>query len=179
MKTEKISTNVQSHTLKITLAAVYVAIAVAGSTFSVPVFGSRCSPAQHLINIICAVTLGPAWAVAAAFCASLIRNLMGIGTLFAFPGSMFGALLAGLLYKYFKKLLAAYLGEVFGTAVLGGLTAYPVAAYVLHIKGAALFAYIFPFFISTAGGTLAAVVILFAMDKSGILKRISIEKHDI
>lgn len=177
MKTEKIRTdnaNTQSSTLKLTLTAVYTAVAVVGSTFSVPVFGARCSPIQHLINIIAAVTLGPAWAVASAFCASVIRNLLSIGTLFAFPGSMFGAFCAGILYKHFKKLPAAYIGEVFGTAILGGLAAYPVAKYILNLEKAALLAYIFPFFISTAGGTIAAVVIMIALDKTGVLKKISI-----
>ena len=61
--------------------------------------------------------------------ASLIRNLLGLGSLMAFPGSMFGALLCGLVYEKTGNIAATLVGEVFGTAILGGLCAYPVAIY--------------------------------------------------
>ena len=48
--------------------------------------------------------LGPAWSVGVAFCASVIRNLTGLGSLMAFPGSMVGALCCGLMYKFSKRL---------------------------------------------------------------------------
>ena len=89
---------------KLVLTAVFAAVAVVGSLFSFPVFGSKCAPVQHLINVLCAVILGPGYGVAAAFVSSLIRNLLGLGTLLAFPGSMCGALLAGILYHYIKKM---------------------------------------------------------------------------
>ena len=76
---------------KIAFTAVLAAFAVVGSFISFPVFGAKCAPAQHLANILGAVFLGPAWNVAAAFVASLIRNLIGAGTPLAFPGSMCGA----------------------------------------------------------------------------------------
>lgn len=161
---------------KLTLTAVFAAIAVVGSLFSFPVFGSKCAPIQHLVNILCAVFLGPWWGLAAAFIASLIRNLLGLGTLLAFPGSMCGALLSGILYRYIRKLPAAYIGEVVGTAVIGGMLAYPVAAFVMNNAGAALFTFVVPFLISTAGGTIIAIVILLAMKQSGFLDKI---KSDI
>ena len=102
---------------KLTLTAFLAAIAVAGSLFSFPVLGSRCSPIQHLVNVMCAVLLGPWYGLAAAFLAALIRNILGLGTLLAFPGSMCGALLSSLLYKWIKKLPAAYVGEVVGTGI--------------------------------------------------------------
>ena len=88
---------------KLTVTAILAAVAVVGSLFSFPVFGSKCAPVQHLVNILCAVTVGPWWALAQAFIAALIRNLLGLGSPLAFPGSMCGALLGGLLYKYGKK----------------------------------------------------------------------------
>lgn len=87
------------NTKKLATASILCAVAVVGSLFSFPVFGSKCAPVQHMVNIICAVLLGPAYGVGAAFVASLIRNLLGLGSLMAFPGSMFGALLCGLVYK--------------------------------------------------------------------------------
>lgn len=85
--------NYKSNLKKMTLTAIFVAISVVGSMFSFPVFGSKCAPVQHLVNILCAVTVGPWWGLAQAFAASLIRNLTGLGTLLAFPGSICGALI--------------------------------------------------------------------------------------
>lgn len=86
------------------MAGVLVAVAVAGSLISFPVAGSKCAPVQHMVNICAAVFLGPAWGVGVAFCASIIRNLTGLGSLMAFPGSMVGALCCGLMYRFSKKL---------------------------------------------------------------------------
>ena len=112
-------------------AGLLTAVAVVGSLFSFPAFGSNCAPVQHMVNIICAVLLWPWYGVGVAFSASLLRNLLGLGTLMAFPGSMFGALLCGLAYALCRKVSAACLAEVFGTAVLGGLAAYPVAILLI------------------------------------------------
>ena len=121
----------QTNTKKLAVAAVFCAVAVAGSLFSFPVFGSKCSPVQHMVNILCAVLLGPGYGLGAAFAAALIRNLLGLGSLMAFPGSMFGALICGLVYQKTQNIPATLIGEVFGTSVLGGLTAYPVAVFLM------------------------------------------------
>lgn len=160
----------RSNTKKLVITAIFAAVAVVGSTFSVPVFGSKCAPVQHLVNILAAVLLGPSWAVGAAFVASIIRNLLGLGTLLAFPGSMCGALLAGILYKSVKKLPAAYFGEVFGTGIIGGILSYPVAYLIMGNKSAALFTFVVPFLISTCGGTILAIVITLALHKAGVLE---------
>ena len=112
--------NSRSRIEKLTLTALFTAIAVVGSMFSFPIFGSKCAPVQHLVNVLCAVTVGPWWGLGQAFLAALIRNLTGLGSPLAFPGSMCGALLGGLLYRYGKKLPFAYIGEVFGTGIIGG-----------------------------------------------------------
>lgn len=160
----------KSNTKKLALTAIFAAIAVVGSMFSIPVLGSKCAPVQHLVNILGAVFLGPWWALAAAFIASLIRNLLGLGTLLAFPGSMCGAFLAGILYKYMKILPAAYIGEVFGTAVIGGMLAYPISAVLLGNESAALFTFVVPFLISTVGGTVIAIVVTLALKNAGALE---------
>ena len=130
----------KSNLKKLTVTAILAAVAVVGSLFSFPVFGSKCAPVQHMVNILCAVTVGPWWALAQAFIASLIRNLLGLGSPLAFPGSMCGALIGGLYYKFSKKLPLAYIGELFGTGIIGALAAYPIAVYVIG-KEAALFVY--------------------------------------
>ena len=158
---------------KLTAAGVLTAVAVVGSLFSFPVFGSKCAPIQHMVNIVCAVFLGPWYGVGAAFAASLIRNLLGLGSLMAFPGSMVGALLCGLVYHKCRRLIPTCLAEMLGTSVLGGLAAYPVAILLMNQPAAtvAFYAYIIPFFISTAAGSLIAGVVLLAMDRAGLLQR--------
>lgn len=161
------------NTKKLALAALFCALAVVGSLFSFPVFGSKCAPVQHLVNILCAVLLGPWYGVGVAFVASLLRNLLGLGSLMAFPGSMIGALLCGIVYWKTKNLLATLVGEVFGTTVLGGLCAYPVAIFLMGKSAAdiAFYAYIVPFLISTAGGAVIAAVILVSLKKAGALSK--------
>ena len=157
---------------KLAVAGVFCAVAVVGSMFSFPVFGSKCAPVQHMVNILCAVLLGPGYGLGAAFAASLIRNLLGLGSLLAFPGSMFGALLCGLIYKKTKNIPATLAGEVFGTAVLGGLCAYPIAILFMGKSAAelAFYVYIIPFMISTAAGALISAVLIFCLKKSGVLR---------
>ena len=158
---------------KLAVAAVFCAVAVVGSLLSFPVFGSKCAPVQHMVNILCAVLLGPAYGVGVAFAASLIRNLFGLGSLMAFPGSMFGALLCGLVFWRFKNIPATLLAEVFGTAVLGGLCAYPVAIFLMGQNAAAIafYAYIVPFLISTAAGAIISAVLIYSLKQAGLLHK--------
>ena len=156
---------------KLALAGMFCALAVVGSVFSFPIFGSKCAPVQHMVNILCAVLLGPYYGVGVAFVASLLRNLLGLGSLMAFPGSMFGALLCGLTYHKTKQLLPTLVAEVFGTSILGGLCAYPVAILLMGKSAGdiAFYAYIIPFLVSTAGGAIIAGVLLFSLQRSGAL----------
>lgn len=167
-------------TKKLVIAAMLIAIGVIGGAWSIPVGASKCAPIQHMINILCATVLGPWYGVAAAFVISLIRVMMGTGTLLAFPGSMCGALLAGLLCAAFKRFdipgidkalgkgtLGAVLGELFGTAVIGGILSYPIAVFMLG-KTAAVYTYIFPFFVSTFGGTVIGTVLYAALRRTKI-----------
>lgn len=154
---------------RLTLTAVLTAVSIVGSTLSFPAFGAKCAPVQHLVNVLCAVLLGPGYGVMAAFMASLIRNILGLGSLLAFPGSICGALLSALLYRRFRVLPAALIGELVGTGLLGGLLAYPVAALFMGNSRAAIFSFIIPFFVSTAGGTAIAAVVLPILKRSGVL----------
>ena len=158
---------------KLTIAGVLVAVAVVGSLFSIPVLGAKCSPVQHMVNVLGAVLLGPWYGVAVAFVASLLRNLLGLGGLMAFPGSMCGALLCGILYHKTKNLLATLAGEVFGTGIIGGLLAWPVAVFLMGKAAGdiAFYAYIVPFLVSTVGGSIIAGVVLIALEKNSTLKK--------
>ena len=128
---------------KLALAGMFCAVAVVGSVFSFPVFGSKCAPVQHMVNILCAV-----------------------------PGSMFGALLCGIVFHKTNKLLPTLVGEVFGTSILGGLCAYPVAILLMGKSAGdiAFYAYIVPFLVSTAGGAIIAGALLAALSRAGALR---------
>ena len=162
----------ETKTKKLCVAGILVAVAVVGSLFSFPIFGSKCAPIQHMVNILCAVLLGPWYGVGVAFCASLIRNLLGLGSLMAFPGSMFGALLCGIAFWKSRNIPVTLLSEVFGTGILGGLCAYPIAILFMGMQAGeiAFYAYIIPFLVSTAGGAVFSAVLLGALKNTGVLK---------
>ena len=159
--------------LRLALAGMLCGVAVVGSMISFPVFSSKCAPVQHMVNVLAGVALGPLYALGMAFCASLIRNLLGLGSLLAFPGSMCGALLCGLLWRKTGRLPAAVLGEIIGTGLIGGLLAYPVAVAFMGVNAGAVayYAYVVPFLVSTAVGAGLSGLVLSAMLRSGLLKK--------
>ena len=144
---------------KLSQAGILIALGVVCSTLFIPVGPAKVFPVQHMINVFAAVTLGPAYGVSMAFITSLIRVSIGTGSLLAFPGSMVGALLSGLLYKVTKKTWTAFLGEVVGTGLIGAVLAYPVAALIMS-KEAALFGFVIPFGISSFAGAVISVVLI-------------------
>ncbi|MDY4587889.1 MAG: energy coupling factor transporter S component ThiW [Oscillospiraceae bacterium] len=157
---------------KLSIAAVLAAVAVVGSMFSFPFLGAKCSPVQHLVNIIGGVYLGPWWSMGTAFVASLIRNITGLGSPLAFPGSMVGAFLSGVMYHWIFKgkplalrLPMAYVGELFGTSVIGGMLSFPIAYLIMNNTAATLFGFVFPFFISSVVGTVIAAVIVTSLKR--------------
>jgi energy coupling factor transporter S component ThiW len=155
-----------SKTFKLTLTAMMIAMGtITSNMIAIPIGFTKVFPMQHFFNVLSAVLLGPYYAVAQAFCISLIRNLMGTGSIFAFPGSMVGALLASLLFLKTKKIYLAFAGEVIGTGVLGALLSYPIATLILGQK-ATLFGFI-PLFIfsSIAGALLGSIVLVVFLRK--------------
>ncbi len=153
---------------KMVICGMLAAVTVACSGFYIPIGAAKCFPVQHAVDMVAAVLFGPWYAVGVAFVASLLRIFLGTGTLLAFPGSMIGAALSGFLFYKTKSLLAAYTGEILGTGVLGALAAYPVAVSVLS-KETAIYGYILPFIISSAGGASLALVLMLALRKTKVL----------
>ncbi|MBA3925281.1 energy coupling factor transporter S component ThiW [Listeria sp. W9-0585] len=144
--------------------AMLIAISFIGSSLiAVPVGFAKIAPVQHLVNLISAVMLGPGYAVVQAFGTSVLRNLFGTGTVFAFPGSMVGALCAGVLYKYTKKLWLAAVGEIVGTGILGALICYPIARLFLT-QQMTMWVFIPSFFLSSLVGALIGYAILRRID---------------
>lgn len=93
-------------TRKLTSAALLIAIGtLSAHLIYIPAGVSKCFPVQHAINVMGAVLLGPNYAVAIGFIIACLRNMLGTGSLLAFPGSMIGAALAGLAYSRYKTRL--------------------------------------------------------------------------
>ena len=157
------------NTRKLAVAGMMTALGVVMSTFYIPIGMSKCFPIQHLLNVLAGIFLGPWYALGFSFCTALIRNLMGTGSLLAFPGSMVGAFCCGMLYKRMKKIPVAVLGEIVGTGILGGMLCYPMARFLMGNAEAALFTYVLPFFISTVGGCVLAALLLAGLQQSKVL----------
>jgi energy coupling factor transporter S component ThiW len=141
---------------------------ISSNLFYIPIGFTKVFPIQHFMNVLSAVLLGPYYAVAQAFGVSLLRNLMGTGSLFAFPGSMVGALLASLLFWKTRKLYLAFIGEVIGTGILGALLSYPIATLILGQK-ATVFGFIPLFIFSSFAGALLGFIILTVFLRKKVL----------
>ncbi len=146
-------------TKKLAFSGLLSALGVAASAFYIPIGAAKCFPVQAMINVLSGVILGPFYAAGIAFTISTLRIFTGTGSLLAYPGSMIGAFLCGILYSRFRKLPFAYFGELFGTGILGALAAYPIVTRLLS-KNAALFTYVIPFTLSSfAGSTIALIFV--------------------
>lgn len=159
--------NRKSNLLKLVFLAMMVALGVVIS----PILRIEgMCPMAHFINIVCAVLLGPWYALLCATLIGIIRMMfMGIPPL-ALTGAVFGAVLSGLLYQLSKgKLIFAVLGEVIGTGIIGAIASYPVMALLYGRTGLTWFFYV-PLFISGTliGGTIA-YFFLSSLRKTGML----------
>lgn len=134
---------------KIALVAVFSALGVVIAPFSWFEFlGSKAYPGQHMVNAVLGVLAGSFWAAIAAIIIGSIRIALGIGTIYAFPGGIFGGLVVGIVYlalKRFKmsekiRLVSAF-AEPIGTVFLGAtLALYLVAPLVAPYVGTASWA---------------------------------------
>jgi len=127
-------------------------------------------PMAHFINIVCAVLLGPWYALLCATLIGAIRMiLMGIPPL-ALTGAVFGAMLSGILYRMSKgKLIYAVIGEVIGTGIIGAIISYPVMAFMYGKTGLTWLFYVPLFVCATLIGGTIAYFFLISLRKSGML----------
>ena len=159
-----------NRTRKLTTMALFVAIGTLGSQFIwFPAGVAKAYPVQHAVNVLAAVMLGTGPAVMIAFLIGLLRNMLGLGSLLAFPGGMIGAFLAGVLYKKIGRHYAAAMGEVVGTGVIGALLSVPFAKFVMGTTFGALF-FLPPFLISSLSGALIALFIVSKVNYENIIQ---------
>ncbi len=120
---------------KLAVVAVFSALGVVLSPFTgFPVFGTIANPTQHMTNAILGVLLGPFWAVLAAIIIGAMRNMLSIGTVYAFPGGIPGGIVVGIVYWFLKRLkrsektrLISALTEPIGTLLIGA----PLALFLV------------------------------------------------
>ncbi|MBS7656438.1 MAG: energy coupling factor transporter S component ThiW [Candidatus Bathyarchaeia archaeon] len=120
---------------KLSLITVFSALGVVVSPYTwFIVFGTKANPAQHMINAVLGVMVGPLWAAVSAVLIGIIRNLLGIGTIYAFPGGVPGGIVVGLVYEALRRLgrsermaLVAALFEPLGTLLIGA----PLALFLV------------------------------------------------
>lgn len=147
--------------------SVFVAIGTVGSQLLwFPAGIAKAYPVQHAINVIAAIMIGPGPAVAIAFMIGLLRNMLGLGSLLAFPGGMIGALMAGYFYKRFQSKRSAVFGEIVGTGVIGSLLSVPIANMVMG-SSAGVFFFLPSFIVSSITGGLIG---WFLVDRVNQLK---------
>ncbi|MEC1158020.1 energy coupling factor transporter S component ThiW [Cytobacillus horneckiae] len=156
-------------TRKMTITAVIAAITtISSSMIFIPVGFAKIFPIQHLANVLSAVLLGPWYAVLQAFLSSTLRNMLGTGSVFAYPGSMIGAFLAAVLYQRTRKIGWAASGEVIGTGILGAIATYPIATLLLG-QDATLFGFLPAFIISSFTGAALGYLFLKVLIKNHAL----------
>ena len=152
-------------------AIILVAIGVAVSPFtSIPIGIARINPAQHFINVMGAVLLGPWWAAGVALVIGILRNALGTGTLLAFPGGMIGAFMAGTVYLLTRNIYLGALGEIIGTGFVGAIVSALIVAPVLMSKTMAVGGLIIAFSGSTILGSILGVLALRLLKRAGFAR---------
>jgi energy-coupling factor transport system ATP-binding protein len=158
-------------TRKIARAVILVAIGVAISPFtSIPIGIAKINPAQHFVNVIAAILLGPWWATGIALIIGILRNALGTGTLLAFPGAMIGAFLAGMAYRYSHNIYLGVLGEIIGTGLLGATVSALIVAPVFMRETRALGSLIILFSGSTIVGAIIGIFGLKLLERAGLAR---------
>ncbi len=164
-------TNVKSDTRNVAYAVVLVAIGIALAPYtSFPIGIAKVNPTQHFVNVIGAVLLGPWWATIIAAIIGVIRNVMGVGTLLAFPGGMIGAFLAGFFYRRSLNLYVGAVGEVAGTGFIAPVVSAIFVAPVLMGKAMPFLALIPSFLASSLVGALLGVLALKLLKRADIVQ---------
>lgn len=166
----KVAEKEGSNARKIAQAAVLAATAVALSPLSFPIGPTRVYPAQHMINGVGGVLLGPWYATLVAVIAAVVRNGLSTGTIFAFPGGIPGALVVGLVHRYLWRRDYAALTEPVGTAcgaVISALLVAPLASQLGLITSVlTLEAFVAAFLISSIPGSILGLIVLLVIRRS-------------
>ncbi len=156
------------NTRMLTYIAIFGALGAALGWISFPVGPTKVYPLQHTINSVAGVLIGP-WAVVSALIAATVRYATGTGTIYAFPGSPFGALVVSLIYKMTKKDFSS-LFEPLGTVLIGAtLSGFLIAPFMKTTPS------VWFFWTAFAASCIPGAVLGFFILK--VLRRSHVEVH--
>ncbi len=175
--------------IRIALTSIFIALGVILSPIWFPVMGSKAFPFQHMINVLSAVILGPLYASLIAFFIGVIRNTLGIGTIYAFPGGIPGGLVVGGVYLFLRDRIdrsrawkISALTEPIGTVLIGAVVSYFFIAPLigdertLALASQNLFTGLLIFslgwLLSSVIGVLVAFTVLYFLEISGYISYI-------
>lgn len=164
------SAETSASTRLVAYSVALAALAVALSPLSIPIGIAKVSPTQHFINVIAGALVGPWWGLAVAIVTSLARNALGLGTPLAFPGSVFGVVLAGLAFRHTRNVYFTALGEVIGTGLIGATIGALLVAPYLMGREIALTVLILPFLLSSFVGAVLGILGLRILQRLGYLR---------
>ena len=164
-------------TKRIALAAVLIAVTVVLSPIYFPVGSSKCQPFQHMVNGVAGVLLGPWYAAAMALITGIIRNMLGVGSLHAFPGGIPGALVVGLTYRYVKRTDYVALSEPLGTVVIGATISALIVAPYLGKPFTIAFWWI-AFAASSVPGAILGFIVLKSLSATGVTKYLALDNYE-
>lgn len=154
---------------QISIAGVLTALSFATSSIVVL---PNMAPFQHFFNVITAVLLGPWYAIGVAFLTGGLRIVLEGRPILAITGAVFGAALAGLLYRLTDNYLAAVLGEIVGTGIISAIVSAPIMTWLYHVKVPHFYFYI-PFFLpASVFGAILAYLFLKAVAGTKILSQL-------
>ena len=154
-------------TKKMALTAMLACLAFVLNTF---VYFPAMAPFQHFVDVLAAVLIGPWYGFAAALLCGIMRMMSG-RTIQAVTGAIFGPILGGLIYQKTKNVYLVFIGEVFGTGVIGACASYPLMKMFYGLDAQSPFYYI-PFYTPSAiVGAAMGVVVVLILKKTGVLNR--------
>ncbi len=148
---------------KLALTAIFSALGVILSPAIIVIGPTKCYPFQHMINGLAGVLIGPWYAGLSALITGIVRNMLGTGTIFAFPGGIPGAIAVGLTYKITRRDEAA-LAEPIGTFIGAILSAYIVGPAVGRTMAPQ--AFILAFLMSSIPGSILGYLALKVVRKA-------------
>ncbi len=176
------------YTVQISLVSILIAATVVLSIFpgSIPVPPTKILPYQHMTNAIAGILLGPWYAAFIALAVGAIRNGLGIGTVFAFPGGIPGALVVGIIFHYLRKSDLAALTEPIGTGLGALLSAWIVqpalglgplpSIFGLTLQWQLFLVY---FWLSSIPGAIIGFLTVLVLRRSGIASQIQWKRRTV
>lgn len=147
-------------------------LACMGYVLNTFVWFPRMAPFQHFINVLASVFLGPLWSFVCALLIGLLRMILNGSSILAVIGAVVGAFLSGILYKRFKKLYWAVIGEIIGTGLISAIISYPFMRIFYGLPKTSVFTYV-PFFVPASFmGSMLAVLLIKTLEKTGAFNKL-------